>query len=187
LITVVSGLPRSGTSLMMQMLDAGGMELFSDNIRQPDRSNPRGYCEFERVKSLNRDSSWLYETEKSAVKIVAHWLHFLPPEFEYSIVFMERELEEVIKSQDEMLKFAGRPARKYNLDLIANSYRRLIEVTKSWLSSQKNINTIYINHHEVITNPSHVAERINKFLGNILNDNQMPSVIDHALYHQKIK
>jgi len=187
LITVVSGLPRSGTSLMMQMLDTGGIEPFTDNIRQPDESNPKGYCEYERVKSLDRDTSWLFEVENCAVKIVANWLHFLPPEFEYSLVFMERDLEEVIRSQDEMLKLAGRPARKYDLDLMASSYGRLIEATKDWLSRQKNINTININHQDVITNPSQAAEMVNNFLGNMLDESKMPSVIEHTLYHQKMK
>src|SRR5436853_6777630 len=108
-IVVVSGLPRSGTSLMMQLLDAGGIPIVTDNVRAPDTDNPRGYCEFERVKSLKRDASWLPGIRGKAVKMVSQLLYDLPANEKYKVIFMECDLHEVVASQEKMLIRLGRP------------------------------------------------------------------------------
>src|SRR5258708_1873402 len=101
-IIVVSGLPRSGTSLMMQMLDHGGVEVVTDNLRAADTDNPKGYYEFEQVKKIARDTSWLSATRGKSFKMVSQLLYHLPPGEAYRIVFMERDLDEMLLSQEKM-------------------------------------------------------------------------------------
>src|SRR5262249_30630691 len=102
-IIIVSGLPRSGTSLMMQMLDGGGVPVLTDNIRAADTDNPRGYYEFEPVKATKRDATWLPAARGKAVKMVSQLLYHLPPGETYRVLFLERDLEEVLASQEKML------------------------------------------------------------------------------------
>src|SRR5262249_6596555 len=109
-IIVVSGLPRSGTSLMMQMLDGGGVEVVTDHVRTADTDNPRGYYELERAKAINRDAAWLPATRGRAFKMVSQLLYDLPPGETYRVIFMERDLEEVLRSQEKMLARLGRAA-----------------------------------------------------------------------------
>src|SRR5690349_19374505 len=109
-IIIVSGLPRSGTSLMMQMLAGGGVEILTDAIRTADDDNPRGYLEFEPVKKTKQDSSWVPAARGKAVKMVSQLLYDLPPAERYRIIFMSRDLDEVLASQEKMLARLGRPA-----------------------------------------------------------------------------
>ena len=103
-ITIVSGLPRSGTSLMMRALDKGGINLLTDEIRAPDQDNPKGYYEFEKVKTVKQDSSWVSRAKGKAVKMVYRLLYDLPKKFSYRIVFMQRDLKEILVSQKKMLQ-----------------------------------------------------------------------------------
>jgi hypothetical protein len=107
MITIVSGLPRSGTSLMMQMLAAGGMPVLSDGERRADTDNPRGCLEWERIKQLPKDPACIAEAEGKVVKVISQLLLSLPPGHDYRIVFMQRPLPEILKSQDEMLRRRG--------------------------------------------------------------------------------
>ncbi|MGO9469165.1 MAG: hypothetical protein ACLQVF_33985 [Isosphaeraceae bacterium] len=109
-IIIVSGLPRSGTSLMMQMLDQGGVEIVTDNIRRADTDNPRGYYELEQVKKIKNDVSWLPATRGKAFKMVSQLLYELPPTEEYRVIFMERDLDEMLVSQEKMLARLNKPA-----------------------------------------------------------------------------
>jgi hypothetical protein len=102
-ITIVSGLPRSGTSLMMQMLEAGGMDILTDGIRKIDKNNPWGYYEFEKVKNLGKDNSWLNLCNGKVVKIISILLYDLPTDRKYNVIFMKRNLQEVLASQRKML------------------------------------------------------------------------------------
>ncbi|MFC2085810.1 hypothetical protein ACFLRO_01215, partial [Bacteroidota bacterium] len=110
-ITVVSGLPRSGTSMMMQMLDKGGLEPFVDDKREADENNPRGYYEHEAVKSLARNKQWLPQAEGKVVKVIANLLTHLPANFHYRVIFMERDITEIVTSQKRMLKRMGKKTR----------------------------------------------------------------------------
>src|SRR5205807_2541464 len=102
-ITIVSGMPRSGTSMMMQMLAAGGLEILTDNIRTKDENNPKGYLEYQKVKNLANDNSWMREGENKVIKVIAQLLQYLPSDYQYKVVFMERDMEEIIQSQQIML------------------------------------------------------------------------------------
>ncbi len=113
MITIVTGLPRSGTSLMMKMLEVGGIPPLTDRARVADEDNPKGYYEFERVKKLPQDTSWLPEAEGKAVKMVSMLLYDLPKDRAYKIIFMRRQMEEILASQKKMLL-------RRNKDMIVN-------------------------------------------------------------------
>ena len=121
---IVSGLPRSGTSMLMKMLEAGGMDILADDVRIPDDDNPQGYYEYEKVKNMKNDTQWLGLAEGKAVKIVSHLLHHLPDTKTYKVIFMKRNLEEVIASQNKMLERTGKPMSPVNdaklIDLFEN-------------------------------------------------------------------
>ncbi len=136
-VIVVSGLPRSGTSLMMQVLHAGGIDVVTDNVRAPDIDNPRGYWEFERVKKIKEDAGWLPEMRGKAFKMVSQLLYHLPATERYRIVFMERDLDEVLASQEKMLARLGRAAAT-RAD-IAQAYTLHLTRLKSWLEEQPNM------------------------------------------------
>ena len=185
MITVVTGLPRSGTSMMMHMLEAGGMPILTDNIRKPDEDNPNGYYEFEAVKQLSRNSSWLAGASGKAVKMVYRLLYELPTEYRYGVIFLERKLDEVLASQLVML---GRNREQQspadNLRLAA-SFRRELERTKSWLRAQNNFKVLDLSYNNVIDYPESSAEVIERFLGVGLDRQAMIQVVDSTLYRQR--
>ena len=122
MITIVSGLPRSGTSMMMQMLKQGGIEILTDKIRQNDVNNPRGYYELEKVKELPKDNTWLPEAEGKGVKIIVQLLQYLLPGFEYRIIFMQRDIKEILRSQKKMLENLGKNPEAGDLKVLARVF-----------------------------------------------------------------
>jgi predicted AlkP superfamily phosphohydrolase/phosphomutase/Flp pilus assembly protein TadD len=184
-IKVVSGLPRTGTSMMMQMLEKGGMEIFTDNIRKPDKSNPKGFYEHEAVKRIMRDKSWLKDVGKKVVKVVSPLVFHLPPRFHYKIIFMLRDVDEVLASQHKMLETSGKlkpDTYKIGLD---EAYRKNLDKFKQWLTENPNAEVLYVNYTEAIQDPINQIERINEFLNGELNTNEMLSVVDIDLYRNK--
>ena len=161
-IIIVSGLPRSGTSLMMQMLDNGGVTVVTDNIRTADTDNPRGYYEFEKVKKIKEDVSWLPATRGKAFKMVSQLLYELPPTEKYRVIFMERDLDEMIRSQEKMLTRLGKPAAP--ADAIKQHFTRHLEKLRSWLAEQRNFEVLYVQYKEVVEHPAFQAVRISEFL-----------------------
>lgn len=183
-IVVVSGLPRSGTSMMMQMLDAGGFPILSDNIRTPDDNNPKGYLEYQKVKSLHKDNSWIDEANGKAVKIIVQQLLFLPDSHEYKIIFMERDMDEVMMSQQKML---GKPVSKDAIPLpLYTAMQQQREKTEAWIKGQPNIKMLKINYKDVLENAEEVAETVNDFLGSELNVDAMQEVVDVNLHRNKV-
>ena len=180
-ITVVSGLPRSGTSLMMQMLTAGGIEPLVDEKRKADHSNPKGYFEYEAVKSLARDNSWLDKAQNKTVKIVAPLLKFLHPKHRYKIIFMTRDLEEIIISQQVMLH---KDTKTLPVNLF-NSYKRELEKIKVLEKQHPNISIKYIDYKEVIHKPEVMSKEIAKFLTKELNFEEMIGCVDKNLYRNR--
>jgi hypothetical protein len=156
-IVVVSGLPRSGTSMVMQMLEAAGMPLLIDEVRAPDEDNPRGYYEFEAVKRLKDDASFLGAASGRAVKIVSPLLPFLPPDYDYRVLFVERALSQVLDSQRAMLERGA-----------ARAFSRGLEQVKDWIGDQANIRVCEVSHAQVIAFPTESARRIADFLAPIL-------------------
>lgn len=187
MITIVSGLPRSGTSLMMQMLDAGGLPVLSDGERKPDTDNPRGYLEWERVKQLPKDPSLIAEAEGKVVKVISQLILSLPPEHEYRIVFMQRPLPEVLKSQDEMLRRRGNADSISDTSPIEEAFQRhLIEVNR-WLAGKANVQVSRVHYHRVLREPKPVAEEIAAFLNVPLDIEAMVRQVDGSLYRNRMK
>jgi hypothetical protein len=183
-ITIVSGLPRSGTSVMMQMLKAGGMEVVTDNIRQADADNPHGYYEFEKVKKIKEDASFLDETYGKAFKMVSLLLYDLPKDKRYKIIFMKRNMDEMLASQKVMLQRGGKHVEEDSTGMKKSFERHLDQIT-SWLAQQENIDVIYVNYHDVITHALSTVQAINQFLGNRLDVHHMVAVVDQALYRNR--
>jgi hypothetical protein len=184
-ITIVSGLPRSGTSMMMKMLEAGGLEPLTDNIRAADEDNPRGYFEFERVKQIEHDKAWLEDARGRAVKLISALLKYLPPTHNYKVIFMRRAMAEILASQRQMLIRRGEPAEAVPDDKMAALFDKHVAQVESWLAAQPNIETIYVSYNEVMKDARPHAERINDFLGGSLNVDAMSQVADQTLYRQK--
>lgn len=184
-ITIVAGLPRSGTSVMMQMLDAGGLEALSDQIRAPDIDNPKGYYEFEAVKNLKEDTSWLSEAQGKVVKMVYRLLYDLPRGYEYRVVFTLRTLAEVIASQEKMLQRLGSGGGEVQPEKLEEIYGREIEAVKTWLDEQPNFQVLYVQYNDVLSNPREVAQHLNDFLGGNLNVQAMEQVPDQSLYRNR--
>ena len=186
LITVVSGLPRSGTSMLMQMLAAAGYPCLTDGVRQADTDNPRGYFEYEKVKRLRRDCSWLSEAKGKAVKIIAQLIPFLPSEFSYRIIFMERDINEVLASQRKMLQRQGKGGGNLSDVQLHQIFERQVFEVKQMLV-QRDIPTLDVAYSDALQHPMKIAEKIQAFLGENLDVDAMAAVIDPNLYRQRCK
>lgn len=187
-ITIVSGLPRSGTSMMMKILDAGGLAPLTDNIRTADTDNPKGYYEFERVKQLIKgDTAWLPDAQGKAVKVIAIFLPHLPTEFNYRIIFMRRTMPEILASQREMLIRRGEDPDKIGDEELTRLYEKHLHQVNTWLNTQPHVQRIDVHYNQLLQNPTVELERINQFLGNSLNFDKMVQVVDPSLYRQRKK
>ena len=187
MIAIVSGLPRSGTSLMMQMLDAGGLPVLSDGERKADTDNPKGYLEWERIKRLPKDPSLIAEAEGKVVKVISQLILSLPASHEYKIVFMQRPLPEVLKSQDEMLRRRGNADSIAGASAIEEAFQRhLIEVNQ-WLAGRADMRVCRVHYHRVLREPKPVAEEIATFLQVPLDIVAMAGQVDGSLYRNRMK
>jgi hypothetical protein len=185
-IVVVSGLPRSGTSMMMQMLIAGGLAILTDNLRKKDENNSEGYLEFERVKKLKEgDFGWLNEAKGKAVKVVSSLLEYLPGNYEYKIIFMNRDMEEILASQEQMLHRLGKQHQGSNNDRLGSIYQKHLNQISSWLRTQNNMEAIYINYNQTITNPDLTSKIVADFLGTTLDISNMVRAVYQDLYHHR--
>lgn len=184
-ITIVSGLPRSGTSMMMKMLVAGGLEPLTDNIRTADEDNPEGYFEFERVKQLKDDQAWLQDARGKCVKVVSAFLKHLPPELSYRIIFMRRNIEEVLASQRQMLVRRGEATDTISDEKITQAFERHLKDLEPWLTAQLNITLLNINYTEVITNPLPNIQNLKDFLQLELDTERMAGVVNKNLYRNR--
>lgn len=180
-IYIVSGLPRSGTSMMMQMLHKGGLEVLVDEKRIADDSNPKGYYEFEPVKALMRDKSWLPQAENKTVKIIAQLLNQLPADFNYKVIFMERPMAEVLKSQQVMLK----QNTSVYPTAIAQAFEKTLNLVKDWDKNNPHVEIMYVNYHDVINDTLQQAENINAFLKMSLNVSEMIAAVHPELHRNK--
>jgi hypothetical protein len=185
-VTVVSGLPRSGTSMMMKMLAAGGLTVLTDNLRTADDDNPQGYYEFERVKKLpDGDTSWVEEGQGKVVKVISALLEHLPPEYSYRVLFMQRKVEEILASQKQMLLRSGKPEGEVSDEQLAEMFEKHLARVNSWLVEQPNFSVIYLDYGEILADPDKCAKRVNQFLDNSLNPESMVRVVDPKLYRQR--
>jgi Sulfotransferase domain len=183
-VTIVSGLPRSGTSMMMQMLDAGGIPILKDDVRQADDDNPKGYYEFERVKKIADDKAWLEEARGRAVKMVSALLPQLPNNYHYKLIFMRRRMEEILASQKVMLDRREQPAQVGDEKMALFFQNHLMQIEK-WVSEQPNIDVLHVDYNEMMADPAEPVERINRFLGGGLDIERMRGVVDRTLYRER--
>lgn len=181
-IIVVSGLPRSGTSMMMKMLVEGRIEAVSDNIRTADEDNPKGYFELEKVKQLDKDNSWVGECQGKVVKIISMLLKPLPSQYHYKIIFMRRKMEEILASQRRMLIRRGQPTNAISDDKMAEMFNKHLKDVESLIASRPHMDCLYVSYNEVLENPSESIEKINDFLGGNLNTQGMFDVVDKTLH-----
>jgi len=185
-VVVVSGLPRSGTSMMMQMLEAGGMEIYSDGLRGADEGNLRGYYEVERVKSLEteEDTFWLRDVRGEAIKVISFLLKHLPESLDYSVVFMQRNLDEVLDSQAKLLALRGESSDTDDTRMRA-MFERHLAGTKRMLATRSCFEVLEVSFNEMLVDVSRNAERVNRFLGGRLDVERMAAVVSPELYRSR--
>jgi len=185
-IVVVSGLPRSGTSMLMKMLEAGGLPVLTDGLRAADEDNPKGYYEVERIKGLahDADKSWLAEARGKVIKVISYLLKSLPPHFNYRVVFIRREMEEILASQRKMLARRGETE-----DTPPERMRALFE-DDLWragyqLKRRPEFETIELHYSAVLARPLEEARRLAEFLGGGLDVEAMAAAVDPQLYRNR--
>ncbi|MFQ5617208.1 MAG: sulfotransferase domain-containing protein [Anaerolineales bacterium] len=187
-ITIVSGLPRSGTSMMMKMLEAGGIPPLTDNIRTADDDNPKGYYEFERAKKLREgDTDWLPQARGKAVKVISALLQHLPANYDYKVIFMRRAMPEILASQRKMLINRGENPDKVSDKEMTKLYEKHLTKVLGWLEEQKNFDVLHVNYNAALADPTPYIPKINAFLGNSPDVEKMAGVIDPNLYRQRRK
>lgn len=173
--------------MMMSALKMGGMEIITDRIRSADPNNPKGYYEFERVKKLPKgDVEWLESAQGKAVKIISALLRYLPQFHKYRVIFMERDIVEILASQERMLERSG----KINESLIRNdalkeSFNGHLVEMKTWLKEQNWIDTHYVSYNEILQNPGVEFTKISKFLDERVDPEAMVEVVDPKLYREQ--
>jgi hypothetical protein len=185
-IILVSGLPRSGTSMMMRLLEAGGLELVTDGRRPADDNNPMGYFEDERVKRLQAgDHEWLESATDKVAKVVSPLLEHLPTQRCYKLLFMLRSVEEIVASQRRMLRQGDQDAGAGADAELADVYRTHLRRIESWLAAQPHLDTMYVRYRDVIEAPEVNAIRIGRFLGRQLDHRAMVGIVDPGLYRER--
>ncbi len=183
-VVVVSGLPRSGTSMMMQMLANGGVPAFSDGNREADEDNPRGYFEHEKSTRLGSDASWVPEARGQAVKIVAQLLPFLPRGERYRVIFMDRDLHEIVKSQRVMLDRMERKGGRLTDARMMSTLDAQVAQVERLLARRPDIDSIFVDYASVLADPAGETRRIADFLGGEFDVDAMVGGVDATLRNQ---
>jgi hypothetical protein len=184
-IIVVSGLPRSGTSMMMKMLAEGGLPIVTDELRRPDSDNPKGYFEFETVRQMSTGNvAWLADSGGKAVKVISALLEYLPQNYSYKLIFLEREIKEILASQRKMLANRNEEATVADTEL-EGSIRKHLSAMRPWLVRQPNMEVLYVNYNALMTRPEPLCDQIINFLGLPLNQSRMLAVPDRQLYRNR--
>ena len=184
-IIVVSGLPRSGTSMMMKMLAEGGLSLVTDSLRTADDDNPNGYFEFERVKQLaDGNIGWLDGAQGEVVKVISALLEHLPSSHRYKVIFMERAVPEVLASQKKMLAHRKEEAKVSDAEM-EKQFRDHLKAVKYWLARQPNLEVLYVDYNRMMAAPEADCRRVAEFIGVPVDVDRMLSVPNQALYRNR--
>lgn len=185
-VTIVSGLPRSGTSMMMRLVEAAGLEVLCDEIRAANSDNPHGYYEFERVKRLrDGDSAWVPEAGGQVVKVISALLEYLPESCDYRVLFVQRDLDEVLASQAKMLENREADHAAVDEQELQGLYRDHLEHIKGWLARQPNFRVLYVDHRRMITAPEAEVRSVAEFLDATARIEEMAAAVDPSLYRQR--
>jgi hypothetical protein len=186
---IVSGPPRSGTSMVMQMLTAAGIETISDGRREQDHDNPRGYFEHQKVLGLAQDSTILADSAGKGVKIIHVLLKHIPPIQPIAVLFLHRDLDEVLASQAAMLERLGRPKPSLPEEQMRDALSKQIAVAREVLKGRLEAVVLDLQHRELVTDPESTADQIARFLephlGKTLNIQAMANCVDPSLYRQR--
>ena len=184
-IIIVSGLPRSGTSMMMKMLTEGGIPAVMDSLRQADEDNPNGYFEIESSKSLkDGDKKWLYEAQGRVVKVISYLLEFLPDDLSYDVIFMEREISEVLASQRKMLQRRNETSTLTDAEMEAQ-FREHLRAVKYWTARKPNMRILFVKYSQMVEAPEVLCRSIVDFLEIPLDLKAMQSVPSQSLYRNR--
>ena len=184
-IIVVSGLPRSGTSMMMKMLAEGGLSTVVDSLRQADEDNPNGYFEIEQVKALkDGEKAWIYDARGKVVKVISYLLEFLPNDLEFNVIFMDREIHEVLASQKKMLEHRNEVSAISDEDM-EKQYREHLKAVRYWLPRQPNMRVLYVKYDQMVKSPQTLVPSIIEFLEHPLNVEAMVAVPNPTLYRNR--
>lgn len=186
-MVVVSGLPRSGTSMVMQMLGAGGLTCATDGIRAADEDNPRGYFEVERVRRLDKegDKGWMREYQGQAIKVISFLLRHLPGDLRYRVLFIHRDLQEVLASQRRMLLRRGEDPDAVPEVEMARTFADHLREVEAFLAEAGNFDTLHLDHGRILADPSAAARAIDEFLGGGLDQGAMAAVVDASLHRNR--
>jgi len=184
-VYIVSGLPRSGTSMMMKMLSSGGLPVVMDSIRQADEDNPNGYFEIELSKKLkDGEINWVYEASGKVVKVISYLLEYLPKDLNYQVIFMEREIKEILASQHKMLERRNEKSLITDEEMTAQ-YNDHLRSVKYWLPRQPNIRVLYVSYNSMLNQPEELCASIVNFLELPLDVNAMRTVPNPSLYRNR--
>lgn len=172
--------------MVMQMVQAGGVEAVEDGRRSADIDNPKGYFEDERVKDLGEhaDPSWLRHTRGKAIKIISYLLKDLPPSNNYKVILVERDLQEVLASQNKMLERRGE-TNPVSDDKMADNYQSLMIRVNYLLRKAPHFEALRVRYDDVVADPRRQAAAINAFLGGGLDVERMASTVDPSLYRNR--
>ncbi len=171
--------------MMMKMLEAGGVEPFVDHQREADADNPKGYYEFEKVKEMAEDASWIVEARGNALKVISALLKDLPPNETYKVIFMRRKMNEILASQKKMLDRRGEEANKVSDKQLSQRFMKHLTQINFWLEKQSNFEVAFINYNDMLENPARNVAKIKSFLGESMDDAKMLAVVDPQLYRQR--
>ena len=186
-IIIVSGLPRSGTSLMMKMLAAGGVPLLTDGQREADDDNPEGYYELEQVKALaTGDRAWLPAAQGKAVKVISSLLKFLPEIYTYKVILMQRRIAEVLASQRRMLIRRGEPVDALSDEKLAAIYVRHLQQVQTWLAAQPNIALLTVDYNALVADPRQHVAHLSAFVGRRLDTGALCAAVNPQLYRNRM-
>jgi len=184
-VIIVSGLPRSGTSMMMKMLAEGGLSAVVDSLRQADEDNPNGYFEIESSKSLkDGEKKWLYDAQGKVVKVISYLLEFLPDDLSYDIIFMEREIGEILASQQKMLMRRNETSMLSDVEMEAQ-FREHLRAVKYWTARKPNMRILFVKYSEMVNAPETLCQSIVDFLEMPLDLKAMQSVPSQSLYRNR--
>lgn len=185
-VVVVSGLPRSGTSMMMKVLEAGGLTPVTDELRSADEDNPKGYYELERVKQMDKgDTAWVADAQGKVVKVISALLEYLPPDYQYKVVFMRRNMDEILASQKKMLERRGEPTDRVSDEDLTRLFAKHLQKVETWMRAQPNFAVFYADYNDMLANPEPFVRQINQFLGGGLDEAKMATVVDPNLYRNR--
>ena len=171
--------------MMMQMLAACGLEIMTDNVREADSDNPRGYYELEQVKKIAEDASWLIDARGKVVKMISMLLNHLPIDHEYKIVFMLRDIEEILTSQDKMMSRLNTQGARLDREQLADVYRRHLAQVQDWLEQQPNIDVLYLEYGDIIARPEEAASDLLDFLDRPMPVDAIAAAVDDSLYRNR--